>query len=81
MEACLGRELFEMMSDRAVGKVERRGYIQQVSQAVGYLHGINIIHRDIKHLLIDHSGTAKLCDFGWVVYAPLMRDTRSGTPL
>lgn len=71
------------MAGKAIGETEARGYIQQVCQAVGYLHNLNIIHRDIKpeNVLIDHSGTAKLCDFGWAVYAPLLRDTRCGTPL
>ncbi len=83
MEACLGRNLFKIMAGKAIGEAETRGYIQQVCQAVGYLHSLNIIHRDIKpeNVLIDHSGTAKLCDFGWAVHAPLLRDTRCGTPL
>lgn len=83
MEACLGNNLYKMMSGKTIGETETRGYIQQVCQAVAYLHSLNIIHRDIKpeNVLIDNSGTAKLCDFGWAVYAPLLRDTRCGTPL
>lgn len=82
MEPCLGKNLYKLMAGGAIEEAEARGYIQQVCQAVAYLHGQNIIHRDIKpeNVLIDR-GTAKLCDFGWAVYSPLMRGTHCGTPL
>jgi calcium/calmodulin-dependent protein kinase I len=82
MEPCLGKNLYKLMTSGSIGEAEARGYLHQVCQAVGYLHNRSIIHRDIKpeNVLID-CGTAKLCDFGWAVYSPLMRDTRCGTPL
>lgn len=32
-----------------------------------------------KHLYIKN--TIKICDFGWAVHSPLMRNTQCGTPL
>ncbi|PJF17346.1 Protein kinase shaggy-like isoform x6 [Paramicrosporidium saccamoebae] len=40
---------------------------QQFAQALQYLHGVGVCHRDIKphNLLLDpHTGMVKLCDFG-----------------
>eukprot|EP00667_Euglena_gracilis_P005340 EG_transcript_5371 len=43
-----------------------RKYSQQIVQGLVYLHGQEIVHRDIKgaNILIDHKGLLKLADFG-----------------
>ena len=46
------------------------------------MHDADIIHRDIKpENILIHERIAKICDFGWSIHSPLMRDTRCGTPL
>uniref|UniRef100_A0A6B2EFC1 Putative pas domain-containing serine/threonine-protein kinase n=1 Tax=Phlebotomus kandelakii TaxID=1109342 RepID=A0A6B2EFC1_9DIPT len=62
-----GMDLFEFI-DRLPMMDEKLGcfIFRQIAAAVDYLHGLKILHRDIKdeNIIIDHNFHVKLIDFG-----------------
>lgn len=64
MEYVDGRPLLEYC--RTIPMKERCRLFAQVCDAVAYAHQRLIVHRDLKpsNILVDHSGTPKLLDFG-----------------
>lgn len=72
MEYVGGGTLKEYVASRqCLGDSEARYYFQQLVSVVSYIHGVNVIHRDIKAdniLMLLHENwqktLIKLCDFG-----------------
>ncbi|KAJ7232851.1 other/AUR protein kinase [Mycena haematopus] len=76
-------ELYKQLSKHGSFSEKRSArYIDQMTDALIYLHGKHVIHRDIKpeNLLVGINGELKIADFGWSVHAPgLRRMTMCGT--
>ena len=82
LEPCLEDNLFKKMQAQALKEKEVKKYMKDICVAVEYMHKKDIIHRDIKpENILLHENTAKICDFGWAVYSPLLRNTQCGTPI
>merc|ERR1719453_1499948 len=67
LEFCAGGELFFHLSRAGRFSEGRcRFYSAEILLALGYLHGLNIVYRDLKpeNVLLDQDGHAKLTDFG-----------------
>ncbi|TFK39074.1 kinase-like protein [Crucibulum laeve] len=66
-------ELYKQLSKHGCFTEKRSSrYIDQMADALMYLHGKHVIHRDIKpeNLLLGINGELKIGDFGWSVHAP-----------
>jgi protein-serine/threonine kinase len=67
LEYCAGGELFFHLSQAGRFSQGRcRFYACEICLGIAYLHGLNIIYRDLKpeNLLLDAEGHAKITDFG-----------------
>lgn len=67
MELCAGGDLLNYVRKRRKLKENVAKYIfKQVVDGLYYCHSKGIVHRDIKldNLLLDETGTVKICDFG-----------------
>ena len=66
-------ELYKQLSKHGCFSEKRSSrYIDQMADALMYLHSKHVIHRDIKpeNLLLGINGELKIGDFGWSVHAP-----------
>jgi serine/threonine protein kinase len=69
MEWVGGGDVYKKLGNEELLPRQRLTCVRQVASALDYLHACGIVHGDIKSLnvLLSHSGTAKLCDFGGAV--------------
>lgn len=67
MELCQGGDLLTYVRKRKHLTEQRAKYFfKQIVAGLGYIHRMNIIHKDLKleNILIDNLGRIKICDFG-----------------
>ncbi|CAH0693561.1 unnamed protein product [Chilo suppressalis] len=86
MEYCSGGELYDYLSQKKVlQEDEARRLFRQIATAVYYCHIHKICHRDLKleNVLLDHTGSAKIADFGLsnVFKETSLLSTFCGSPL
>jgi aurora kinase len=82
LEPCLGGNLYDKITKEDPSEKEVATSVREACFALDFMHENDIIHRDIKpENILLHEGTAKVCDFGWAVHSPLLRNTQCGTPI
>ena len=67
MDYIEGQSLKQMVEARGpLSLGEAMDYIRQAAEALGYLHGRNMNHLDVKpaNMMVDHNGKLTLIDFG-----------------
>ncbi|KAJ3073689.1 hypothetical protein HDU98_000896 [Podochytrium sp. JEL0797] len=68
MELAKGGELFEhILANRCLAEDESRKLFAQIICAVGFIHSIGVVHRDLKleNILLDGSQSVLVTDFGF----------------
>ena len=87
-EYCAGGSVATLMKPTAPGGLQEKWIIpilREVAEAIFWVHGQGIIHRDIKcaNILVTETGEVQLCDFGVAGVIETKFDKRStviGTP-
>ena len=64
-------ELLRRVEGGVLTHDEAASLVQSVASALGYAHENGVLHMDIKptNIMVDHTGTIKLCDFGMATLA------------
>lgn len=84
MEYLDGGSLVDEVKHRGpMSEQKALGYIRQVASALDYLHGMNVLHFDIKpaNILIGNAGQAMLIDFGISKHYDAGGSQTSSTPV
>lgn len=83
LDVCLGGELFGILRKaRCFNEDTSRFFSACVIEAFAYMHGKNIIYRDLKpeNLVLDNNGYLKVTDFGFAKKISGKTYTLCGTP-
>jgi len=83
MEFCPGGDLFDQLyKHKAFNVPDTRIFVSQVLLPLEYLHGMSIVHRDLKleNILVAQDGALKLTDFGFAKHIKYRSWTLCGTP-
>jgi len=83
VDVCLGGELFTILrKKRSFNEDQTRFYTGCVVEAFDYMHGMDIIYRDLKpeNLVMSANGYIKVTDFGFAKVVPKKTYTLCGTP-
>jgi ankyrin repeat protein/tRNA A-37 threonylcarbamoyl transferase component Bud32 len=66
LEFCPGGDLESLLDGKALSESKARFYLAEIVVGLEYLHGNDVIYRDLKpaNILIDEEGHIKLADFG-----------------
>lgn len=87
MDYCEAGSLADVMSRKKSTFSERdiRQIMRQILEALAYLHGLKIMHRDIKaaNILAGSDGNIKVADFGvsaLLCHTQTGRHTKTGSP-
>ncbi|XP_052000249.1 serine/threonine-protein kinase Sgk1-like isoform X1 [Xyrauchen texanus] len=64
--ACGGELFYHLQREWVFGEPRARFYAAEIASALGYLHSLNIVYRDLKpeNVLLDSAGHVVLTDFG-----------------
>jgi len=83
LEVCLGGELFTILRRRrCFPETTARFYTACVTEGFVFMHGLNIIYRDLKpeNLVLTDTGYLKITDFGFAKEVTDKTFTLCGTP-
>jgi len=83
LDVCLGGELFTILRRRRnFSEKTARFYTACVTEGFVYMHGLNIVYRDLKpeNLVLTNNGYLKITDFGFAKEVTGKTFTLCGTP-